>query len=329
MTAACAVAARVMQRTDPAPRGRAGRSSRPAVGGALRPRVSRALTYTRSRCALWLRAVDAGRALGSSSYASSSRNRAFLSSSPRSARRLRRRAPLDLARDGGVGQRTSGDDETSEIVTSSPRSARWSPPLAMKFGATLRAAAESARLHAYTPTASSGRDELKAPALRQPALPGPAEFLGGRRGVGDDFRRRAPRETTITDDDATTTAHGGDEGVDRHRLSPLLRRDDGQRATSESVHAARGRVAARLPAGGGLHRRADGGARGSVHLAPPRRRAEDRLRTRPHLLLRPAQQERGPVRARPPVLEGVLAGARRQERRRNHRGAGADQGDRG
>ena len=34
-----------------APRGRAGRSSRPAVGGALRPRVSRALTYTRSRCA--------------------------------------------------------------------------------------------------------------------------------------------------------------------------------------------------------------------------------------------------------------------------------------
>ena len=50
----------------------------------------------------------------------------------------------------------------------------------MKFGATLRAAAESARLHAHADRFVP-YDELKA-ALRQPALPGPAEFLGGRRG---------------------------------------------------------------------------------------------------------------------------------------------------
>ena len=59
-----------------------------------------------------------------------------------------------------MGQRTSGGDETSEIVTSSPRSARWSP-LAMKFGATLRAAAESARLHAHADRFVP-YDELKA-----------------------------------------------------------------------------------------------------------------------------------------------------------------------
>ena len=42
----------------------------------------------------------------------------------------------------------------------------------MKFGATLRAAAESARLHAHADHLVP-YDELKA-ALRQPALPGPA-----------------------------------------------------------------------------------------------------------------------------------------------------------
>ena len=46
----------------------------------------------------------------------------------------------------------------------------------MKFGATLRAAAESARLHAHADRFVP-YDELKA-ALRQPALAGPAEFLG-------------------------------------------------------------------------------------------------------------------------------------------------------
>ena len=46
----------------------------------------------------------------------------------------------------------------------------------MRFGATLRAAAESARLHAHADRFVP-YDELKA-ALRQPALAGPAEFLG-------------------------------------------------------------------------------------------------------------------------------------------------------
>ena len=49
----------------------------------------------------------------------------------------------------------------------------------MKFGATLAAAAESTRLHAHADRFVP-YDELKA-ALRQPALPGPAEFLGERR----------------------------------------------------------------------------------------------------------------------------------------------------
>ena len=82
------------------PRGRAGRSSRPAVGGAPRPRVSRALTYTRSRCALWLRAVDAGRS--SRTCPATALGIAHLYvvlPLPR-----RRPAPLDLARDGAEGE---------------------------------------------------------------------------------------------------------------------------------------------------------------------------------------------------------------------------------
>ena len=55
----------------------------------------------------------------------------------------------------------------------------------MKFGATLRAAAESARLHAHADRFVP-YDELKA-ALRQPALAGPAEFLGELKLQMDDL----------------------------------------------------------------------------------------------------------------------------------------------
>ena len=51
----------------------------------------------------------------------------------------------------------------------------------MKFGATLRAAAESARLHAHADHLVP-YERLKA-ALRQPALPGPAEFLGELKSI--------------------------------------------------------------------------------------------------------------------------------------------------
>ena len=55
----------------------------------------------------------------------------------------------------------------------------------MKFGATLAAAAESARLHAHADHLVP-YDELKA-ALRQPALPGPAEYLGELKLHMDDL----------------------------------------------------------------------------------------------------------------------------------------------